>query len=237
MAMTMTAGSRPGASGSGMRCDLRRRHHPGHRPCGLGGASHDAAVKTWPDSSAASTGGASLPIALPGVIGGAVLTAARRSAGISRRTLARHLGISPATVEAWETGALPLYRVSYYQLRHLAEVLRQAGAQPPADPADLVLASQCDLLVADMLGGFEDYAEIPPIDHDTAGHAARALLRWALTGDVPEQYRARVQAQGRPLMASRDIAAFTTVAHNVADGLIGEELTGYGSALLALAAT
>ena len=234
MAMTMTTGSRPGASGPGTRCDLRRRHHPGRRPCGLGGAGHDTAEKNWPDRSAARTGGTSLPIALADVIGGAVLTAARRSAGISRRTLARRMGISLATVEAWETGTLPLYRVSYHQLRHLVEVLRQAGAQPPPDPDDLVLASQCDLLVAGMLGGFEDYAEVPPID-DSAGHAARALLRWALTGDVPEPHCAH--AQPRPLMASRDIAAFAAVARDVVDGLAGPELTGYGTALLALAAT
>jgi transcriptional regulator with XRE-family HTH domain len=235
MTMAITAGPRPGTCAPGVRCELRRRHPPRRHPRGLEGDSHDTAVNTWHGRSAARTGGASLPIAPAGVIGGAVLTAVRRSAGISRRTLARNLGISLTTVEAWETGTLPLYRVSYYQLRHLAEVLRQAGAQLPPDPTDLVLASQCDLLVGGMLGGFEDYAEVPPIDHGSAGHAARALLRWALTGDVPEQYRAH--AQPRPLLASRDIAAFTAVARDVADGLAGPELTGYGTALLAMAAT
>lgn len=234
MTMAITTGPRPGTSGPGMHCDVLRRHHPGHRLCGLEGASDDTAVETWPGRSAASTGRASLPIAPAGVIGGAVLTAMRRSASISRRTLARRLGTSRATVQAWETGTLPFYRVSYHQFRDLAGVLRQMGAQPLPDPADLVLASQCDLLVAGMLGDCEDYAEVPPIDHDSAGHAARGLLRWALTGDVPPAY---AHAQSGPLLASRDIAAFTAVACDVADGLAGAELTGYGTALLALAAT
>jgi len=46
------------------------------------------------------------PISPPGVIGGAVIAAARRSAALSRRRLARRLAVTPATVRAWETGAL-----------------------------------------------------------------------------------------------------------------------------------
>jgi hypothetical protein len=57
----------------------------------------------------------------------------------------------------------------------------------------------------------------------------------ALTGEAPEPYRAHVQP--RPLLANREIAAFTAAARDVADGLAGEELTGYGTALLALVAT
>jgi integrase len=45
-----------------------------------------------------------------------------------------------------------------------------------------------------MLGGFEDYGEVPPVDDESAGESARGLLRWALAGDVPEHYRRHGQA-------------------------------------------
>ena len=48
---------------------------------------------------------------------------------------------------------------------------------------ELLLASRCDLLLTGMLHGFEDYAEVPPIDEDgTEAETARELLRWALAG-------------------------------------------------------
>jgi hypothetical protein len=134
-------------------------------------------------------------------------------------------------VRAWETGALPLYRVSYRQLGQLA-----AALSPPArlGIADLVMASQCDLLIAGMLGGFEDYGEVPPLDEQPGGHAARALLQWALAGDVPEPYRQH--ARPGPLLGSQDTAALTVLARDLAAGKSGPELASYGTALLGLAA-
>jgi transcriptional regulator with XRE-family HTH domain len=166
----------------------------------------------------------------PGVIGGAVIAATRRSAGLSRRRLARSLTVTPATLRAWETGALPLYYVSYDQLRDLASQL----AEPGAALDGLLLASQCDLLVAGMLGGFEDYAEVPPVDHESAGESARSLLRWALAGEVPEQYRRH--AQSGQLLADTDIGRFRALAANLAAGRQGPELSGYGAALASVAA-
>jgi transcriptional regulator with XRE-family HTH domain len=186
-----------------------------------GRAGNDS-VQAWPATSP------------PGVIGGAVITAARRSAGLTRRTLARRLAVAPATVRAWETGALPLYCVSYDQLRSLARVVGEPGALAGLGLADLVLASQCDLLVAGMLGGFEDYAEVPPVDEEAAGEDARGLLRWALAGDVPDRYRP--YAGPGPLLALTDVLRFMTLARSLAAGARGHELAGYGAALVAVAA-
>jgi transcriptional regulator with XRE-family HTH domain len=169
-----------------------------------------------------------------GVIGGAVIAAARRSAGLSRRALARRLAVTPATVRAWETGALPLYCVSYDQLRELAYQLSESGALASPALDDLLLASQCDLLVAGMLNGFEDYGEVPPVDDESAGEPARGLLRWALTGDVPEQYRRHAQA-GR-LLARADIDRFRALARDLATGTQGPELSEYGVALESVSA-
>ena len=105
-----------------------------------------------------------LPVSRPGLIGATFLKAARRSARMTRRRLARATGVSLATVRAWENGTCPLYCVGYQQLRQLTVAFAAGGVDGGPDVVELVLVSQCDLLIAGMLGGFEDYAEVPPID-------------------------------------------------------------------------
>ena len=128
-------------------------------------------------------GAIAFPLSAPGVIGGAVIRAARRSAGSSRQDLARMLAVSPRTVRTWENGTHPLFSVRYDQLCQIANALRNAGAGVGQEVAELVLASQCDLLIAGILRGSEDYAEVPPIE-DPQGETPRSLLRWALTGSA-----------------------------------------------------
>jgi DNA-binding XRE family transcriptional regulator len=64
------------------------------------------------------------PVSAPGVIGGAVIRTARRSADLSRRDLARMLAVSPLTVRIWENGTRPLFSVRYGQLCQIADALR-----------------------------------------------------------------------------------------------------------------
>lgn len=174
-----------------------------------------------------------VPVSPPGVIGAAVIKAARRSAGLAQRRLARTLETSVGAVRAWENGTAPLFDVDYGQICELADTFGQAGAQVGAESADFVLASQCDLLVTGMLHGFEDYAEIPPIDeHGTAADAARDLLRWALAGHVPERYRG--YAAPGTLLAKADAAFFAYLARELQAGSHGHDLTSYGTALVAL---
>ena len=173
------------------------------------------------------------PVSAPGVIGGAIVRAARKSARMSRRKLAKMLTISPDTVRRWEDGTCPLFCVAYADLCRLAAAMDEAGAKVRCDVAGLVLASQCDLLVTGILQGFEDYAEVPPVDEDsTEGEAARDLLRWALAGVLPERYRPFAPA--RPLLAAEDVAAFTAVARELSAGSQGDQLASYGRALTAL---
>jgi len=175
-----------------------------------------------------------LPAPRPGVIGAAVIKAARRSAPMTRRRLARAAGVSPATVRAWENGTCPLYCVVYQQLRQLADALAAGGAYTGADIVELALASQCDLLIAGMLGGFEDYAEVPPIEEPGQhGDLARELLRWALTGIVPDRFRSFLDRG--PLLAPADAAAIIGLARHLSAGMAGPELAVFGAALLALA--
>jgi transcriptional regulator with XRE-family HTH domain len=176
---------------------------------------------------------ASLPVSPPGVIGGAITQAARRSAGLTRGRLARMLAVDSSTVRHWESGAIPLFSVWYSELCRLAAVLGRAGATVGCNVSELILASQCDLLVTGMLRGFEDYAEVPPVDEDTGeGTAARDLLRWALTGVLPEGYRPFASAG--PLLAKQDLIAFAALAHELRTGSRGNQLASYGRALAAL---
>lgn len=162
--------------------------------------------------------------ARPGAIGGAVLRASRRSAGLNRRSLARLLAVTPVAVRAWEQGALPLYAVDYRMLRRLADVTAE-------DVGVLLIAQQCDLLIMRMLTGDEDFADVPPVDDDNArGGTARGLLRWAFTGQVPDRW-SRL-APSRPLLAAADADRIARLARQLAAGSYGPDLASYGTALL-----
>jgi hypothetical protein len=174
------------------------------------------------------------PVSPPGVIGGAIIRAARRSARLSTRRLARSLGEDLATARSWQNGTSPLFCLPHDQLRQLAATLRDAGAQVGQDFGELLLASQCDLLIAGMLRGFEDYAEVPPIDEaGPEADAARALLSWALTGAVPEPHRPYVPVV--PLMRKPDVERFAALAQSLKTGYGGPSLVPFGTALVALA--
>jgi len=175
-----------------------------------------------------------LAASAPGVIGGAIIRAARRSAGLSRQDLARMLTVDPVTVRDWENGTCPLFCVSYPQLCQLTDALHQAGASVGHETDELVLASQCDLLIAGILRGFEDYADVPLIEDDVAGEAARGLLRWALTGDVPDRYRQHAPT-GR-LLTGPSVSLFADFAWDLQAGSHGDHLASYGTALIALTA-
>lgn len=186
-----------------------------------------------PNPAEVPAGSAFLPASAPGVIGGAIARAARKSARMSRRKLARMLAVSSDTVRSWEDGTCPLFCLPYADLCRLAAAFDQAGAKVGCDIAELVLASQCDLLVTGILQGFEDYAEVPPVDEDsTEGKAARDLLRWALVGVAPKRFRPFSPA--RPLLAGEDVIAFTAVARRLSASSHGDQLASYGRALAAI---
>ena len=173
------------------------------------------------------------PASPPGVIGGAIIRAARRSARLSTRRLAQSLGVDLTTVRSWQNGTSPLFCLPHDQLRQLAAALRDAGAQVGKDLGELLLASQCDLLITGMLHGFENYAEVPPIDEDgPQADAARALLSWALTGTGPQRFRPYIQAA--PLMSRPDVAQFAAMARGLKAGDGGPDLIPFGVALVGL---
>jgi DNA-binding transcriptional regulator YiaG len=176
----------------------------------------------------------SSPVSPPGVIGAAVVRAARRSAHLTRQRLARQLNVRVATVRSWESGIIPLFAVPYGQLQQLAQALDRAGAQVGTELGDLLLASRCDLLLTGMLSGFEDYAELPPIEDNSAeAESARSLLRWALAGQVPDRYRQ--YASARRLLDKKHSDLIAAIARDLQAESHGADLADFGGALMALA--
>jgi hypothetical protein len=153
---------------------------------------------------------------------------------MTRPSLARALKVTAATVRAWENGTTPLFSVPHHQIQHLAAALNDAGAQAGHELSELLLASQCDLLITGMLWGFEDYAEVPPIEErSTEAEKARELLRWALAG--PTLVRSRQHASSRSLLDNGDVDLFVAAALDLQTGSQGPDLVGYGSVLVELA--
>ena len=122
----------------------------------------------------------------------------------------------------------------YGQLQQLAQALDRAGAQVGTELGDLLLASRCDLLLTGMLNGFEDFAEVPPIDEDGAeAESARSLLRWALAGQVPDRYRQ--YASPRRLLDKKHVDRFVAIADDLQADSHGADLVDFGGVLVALA--
>jgi hypothetical protein len=133
-----------------------------------------------------------------------------------------------------ENGTIPLFSVPYGQIQRLATALNHAGAQVGHEPGELLLASQCDLLITGILHGFEDYAEVPPIEERGAeAERARELIRWALAGPALARYHR--YASPRPLLDKGDVDLFVAAARDLRAGSRGPDLVGYGGALVALA--
>jgi transcriptional regulator with XRE-family HTH domain len=233
MAITVTASLNGPGHGTGVSRGMSRHGKPvrGLRRGWRGSSAVSADQAKLPNAQVTRESG---PVSPHGVIGAAVVQAARRSAHLTRRHLARLLDVSVATVRAWENGTIPLFSVPYGELQQLSEAFGSAGARVGHETGELLLASRCDLLLTGVLHGFEDYAEVPPIDEDgTEAETARELLHWALAGAVPERYRQ--YAQLGQLLAVNDIDLFAAIAQDLRSGMHGHDLADFGSVLLALA--
>ena len=176
---TIAVTHRPRLQGAVAECTTRHQPSSSWPPPGLRRSDRSTRVITLtgrPGWIEDEDGQIAIPASPPGVIGGAVLRAGRRSAGLSERNLARLLRVSPGSVRAWEDGVCALFCLRYDRLCQLADTLSRAGAQVGRDVRELLLASQCDLLIAGILRGFEDYAEVPPVEEDVEGAAARETV-------------------------------------------------------------
>jgi DNA-binding XRE family transcriptional regulator len=152
---------------------------------------------------------------LGGRVGGAVLAAVRTGMAATQEELAERVGVSAATVQAWERGRKPLVNMPFARLRSLRRDLEAAGAAPGllalwdrALDADVILAG---LGTADP--GRHPLAMVVP-DRVMTG-----LLAWPLSGQPPRQ----LAGTRADLAAGRaEIAAVTAALREAADRAIGD---------------
>ena len=121
-----------------------------------------------------------------GIVAGAALHAARRSAGASESALATMCGVAESTIRSWEDGACPLASVPAARLAQLEAALETLGAEPRI-VADLATAAWCDLVILAIADSTD--AACLLADPLAATDAFRELLAWSLTGRVPPRYR------------------------------------------------
>jgi hypothetical protein len=124
----------------------------------------------------------------PGVVAGAVLQAARTSAGLTPAALAAAVGTDEATVGAWECGSVSLATIPYPQIGRLTAALRAAGADHQV-VADLDAAAWCDLVISAVAGDGDDDVSCLLADPVACGEVFGEMLAWALIGSVPSRYR------------------------------------------------
>ena len=127
-------------------------------------------------SAAGGTVTGSTRLAAEGVIAGAVLQAARRTAALTQEDLAEASGVAVDTVKRWENGQRPLGRVKSADLARLQRQLRQLGARP-ALLASMLAAVDADEFTARAVAG-----DCSLLATEVTTRQWSALVAWAVTG-------------------------------------------------------
>ena len=123
---------------------------------------------------------------LPGVVAGAVLRAARLSAGMTEARLAIAADLPLKAIRDWEEGSSLLAAVPLPEVERLQAALRKAGADPRL-VADFAAAAWCDLVVVAMINDEDTTCLMAdPLSRDVA---FGELLLWSLAGHIPPRYQ------------------------------------------------
>jgi transcriptional regulator with XRE-family HTH domain len=139
-----------------------------------------------------------------GVIAGAVLAAARRTAGLTQEDLAAATGVAVDTVKRWENGQRPLGRVRAADLAQIQRQLRVLGGRP-ALLARLHAASDADEFIAQAAAG-----DCSLLAAEVTTRPWSSLIAWAMTGEPPGEARDTVRR--RPLLGTGERhAIFTSI--------------------------
>jgi transcriptional regulator with XRE-family HTH domain len=139
-----------------------------------------------------------------GVIAGAVLAAARHTAGLTQEDFAEATGVALDTVKRWENGQRPLGRVRAADLSRIQRQLRMLGGRPVL-LGRLHAAIDADEFIAQAAAG-----DCNLLAAEVTTRPWSSLVAWALTGEPPAE--ARNTAQRRPLLgAGERHAIFTSI--------------------------
>jgi transcriptional regulator with XRE-family HTH domain len=140
---------------------------------------------------------------LLGTVAGAVLRAARLSAGMSEAELAIAANLPLKAIRDWEEGSSLLAAVPLPQVERLQAALRKAGAKPSL-LADFAAAAWCDLVVVAMINDEDTTCLMAdPLSRDIA---FGELLLWSLAGHIPPRYQSytTMLQQPSPLPGATD---------------------------------
>lgn len=127
----------------------------------------------------------------PGVVAGAVLRAARLSAGASESVLASAAGVTERAIRGWEDGSQALASERYWLVGELERALRAVGSDERL-VADLAPAAWCDLLLVALIHRREADVTGLLADPLARGVAFGELLAWSVAGRVPVRFRPHV---------------------------------------------
>ena len=123
---------------------------------------------------------------LPVMVAGAVLRAARLSAGMTEARLAIAADLPLKAIREWEQGSSLMAAVPLPEVERLQAALRRAGAEPRV-VADFAAAAWCDLVVAAMINDEDTTCLMAdPLSRDVA---FGELLLWSLAGHIPPRYQ------------------------------------------------
>jgi DNA-binding transcriptional regulator YiaG len=171
-------------------------------------------IQPCPHDPAAIPGKASQRSEPTGLIAGAVLRSARRSADLSPAQLAAAAGFDQATVTSWESGTEPLASAPSPVVEQLESALSKAGAAPELI-RDLAIAAWCDLLLQGIVAG-EDVSCLLA-DPLAWTHAFGELLAWAITGQPPVRHfpyagHGRLLPTAEPGLIARVVLALNSLS-------------------------
>jgi len=157
-----------------------RRHHPKDRRITVASAASLDRPTSLYISRSANRG------ILPDMVAGAVLRAARLSAGLTDARLAIAAGLPLKAIREWEQGSSLLAAVPLPEVERLQAALRKAGAHPSL-VADFATAAWCDLVVVAMINDEDTTCLMAdPLSRDGA---FGELLLWSLAGHIPPRYQ------------------------------------------------
>lgn len=122
--------------------------------------------------------------AASGRVGGTVLATIRdRHLGLTQEQLAEHCGVTPNTIQGWESGRRPLTKLTVVKASLLRRTLQRAGVSPA------LLAVLDNALRADVL--LDELAEPDPAAHPFAhtvpDRSLTELLAWPMSGQPPRE--------------------------------------------------
>ena len=161
------------------------------------------------------------------VLSAAVLIAARTRCHENRADFAARAQLSFHVVEGAEDGTRPAWELPYAEFMALADAV---AASYPSWRELFETAAACDLLVTCLLDGDQAMATDVLADDDTRDVTV-ALLRWAITGELPGCPGHRTRAAAGPL--ARRVRAFRPPAERCAADTAAAASGGAGPVVLA----